>query len=75
VPLSTPSSDFFSNLRMSFFSLHQGCQIILDTMYQNEENCTKYPLNYQMAIKYILNGRCRMQTAIKYTNIFHFKTL
>jgi hypothetical protein len=30
----------------------QGCQIFLDTIYQNGEKYTKLPLNYQMAIKY-----------------------
>jgi hypothetical protein len=29
----------------------QGCQIFLDTIYQNEEKYTKLP-HYQMAIKY-----------------------
>jgi hypothetical protein len=30
----------------------KGCQIFLDTIYQNEVNCTKLPQLYQMAIKY-----------------------
>jgi hypothetical protein len=30
----------------------QGCQIFLDTIYQNWGKCTKLPLNYHMAIKY-----------------------
>jgi hypothetical protein len=29
----------------------QGCQIFLDTIYQNGKKYTKLPLNYQMAIK------------------------
>jgi hypothetical protein len=29
----------------------QGCQIFLDTIYQNGGNYTKLPLNFQMAIK------------------------
>jgi hypothetical protein len=33
-------------------SLVQGCQIFRDTIYQNEEKYTKFPLNYHMAIKY-----------------------
>jgi hypothetical protein len=38
----------------SNFSLEcpvQGCQIFLDTQYQNGGKYTKWPLNYQMAIK------------------------
>jgi hypothetical protein len=31
-----------------------GCQIFLDTTYQNEGKCTKLPLHYQMAIKYTI---------------------
>jgi hypothetical protein len=49
----------------------QGCQILLDTMYQNEGKCTKLPLIYQTAIhtifkrlEYIQNGN---------TNLFHSK--
>jgi hypothetical protein len=35
-----------------FFNLHQGCQILLDTIYQNVEKYTKLPLNYQMVKNY-----------------------
>jgi hypothetical protein len=30
----------------------QGCQIFLDTTYQNEGKYTKLPQHYQMVIKY-----------------------
>jgi hypothetical protein len=33
-------------------SPNQGCQIFLDTIYQNGEKYTKLPQHYQMAIKY-----------------------
>jgi hypothetical protein len=33
-------------------TLDQGCQIFLDTIYQNGEKYTKFPQHYQMAIKY-----------------------
>jgi hypothetical protein len=54
-----------------------GCQIFLDTIYQNGEKYTKLPLNYQMAITYMY------QMAViyskwpqnRYTNLFHSKTL
>jgi hypothetical protein len=31
---------------------NQGCQILLDTIYQSGGKCTKLPLNYHVAIKY-----------------------
>jgi hypothetical protein len=63
----------------------QGCQIFLGTVYvpirekytksvQNGHKNTKWPQKYQMATK-IPNGREVDQTALKYTNIFHCKTL
>jgi hypothetical protein len=42
----TRSGGFF------FAGCVQGCQIFLDTIYQNEGKCTKLPQHYQMAIKY-----------------------
>jgi hypothetical protein len=30
----------------------KGCQIFLDTIYQNGRKCTKLPLNYQITTKY-----------------------
>jgi hypothetical protein len=30
----------------------QGCQIFIDTIYQNGGKCTRLPLNYQMTIKH-----------------------
>jgi hypothetical protein len=49
----------------------QGCQIVLDTMYQSCEKCTKFSQNYQS----IQNGRKMFPTTIDYDNIFHSKTL
>jgi hypothetical protein len=37
--------------RADFTKLNQGCQIFLDTIYQNGGQCPKLTLNYQMAIK------------------------
>jgi hypothetical protein len=56
-------------------SLGQGCQIFLDTIYQNVGKYTKLLQNYQITIKckkcpwHIPNGHK------KYTNIFHSKAL
>jgi hypothetical protein len=33
-----------------FSAIHQGCQILLDTIYQNGGKYTKLPLNYHIAI-------------------------
>jgi hypothetical protein len=51
------------NLRVNFSYIFylQGCQICLDTIYQNEEKYTNLPLNNQLTQKYtkrpgILNG-------------------
>jgi hypothetical protein len=41
----------------------QGCQIFLDTLYQNGENYTKLPQNYQMTLQ------CKKQMAIIYSYI------
>jgi hypothetical protein len=46
----------------------QGCQIFLGPKYQNGEKYTKLPQN-------ISNGRKIDQMVIKYTKIFHSKTL
>jgi hypothetical protein len=53
----------------------QGCQIFLDTIYQNGEKCTKLTQN-------ILNGHkispnvCKIfQMAIKFINIFQYRSL
>jgi hypothetical protein len=51
-----------------------SCQIVFDTIYLNREKDPKLPLNCQMA-KNIPKGRNIIQMAIKYTNIFHLKTL
>jgi hypothetical protein len=56
-------------IEMTSLILNQGCQIFLDTIYQNGGK-----QHYQMAIK-IPNDRKIFQMAIKYTNIFHSKIL
>jgi hypothetical protein len=48
--LFTNFSVFFAQL--FFIKRVQGCQILLDTIYQNEGKYTKLPQHYQMAIKY-----------------------
>jgi hypothetical protein len=57
--------------------LLQGCQIFLDTIYQNGEKCTKLTQQYLMTIKYahISNGRRIFQMTLRYTNIFNSKAL
>jgi hypothetical protein len=52
----------------------QGCQIFLDTMYQNVIKDTKLPQHYQMALN-IPNDRKLFQMTIKYTSIFQSKAL
>jgi hypothetical protein len=52
----------------------QGCQIFLDTIYQNGGKYTKLPLNYQMAIK--IPNICKIfQMGIENTNLFNSKAL
>jgi hypothetical protein len=46
----------------------QGCQIFLVTTYQNGENMTRRPQN-------VPNDHKIYQMDIKFTNIFHYKTL
>jgi hypothetical protein len=59
----------------------RGCQIFLDSAYQNIPNIPKQGKMYPKAIKYprqpqnIPIGRKVDQMAIKQTNIFHCKTL
>jgi hypothetical protein len=54
--------------------MKQGCQFLVDKIYQNGGKYTKLAPNYQMAIKYtkwpnnIPNGHKIYQMAIKYTN-------
>jgi hypothetical protein len=49
----------------------QGCQIYLEQTYQNGKKYTKWPQNLQNIPK-----DCKIDPmAIKYTNIFHCKTL
>jgi hypothetical protein len=52
----------------------QGCKIFLGTKYQNRENIANDHEKYQIAIKYF-NVRKIDQMVIKYTKIFHCKTL
>jgi hypothetical protein len=55
-------------------SPHQGCQIFIGTKHQNRKNTPNYHELFQMSIKY--NKRLKMdQVLIKYTIIFHCKTL
>jgi hypothetical protein len=54
---------------------HEGCQIFLDTIYQNEGKYAKLQQHYQMAITYIPNDEKILQMTIKYTSIFHSKAL
>jgi hypothetical protein len=61
----------FSDMQKKSFcspSLHQGCQIFLETMYQNGEKIIKITTK-------LPNGRNIFQMGIKYTNIFHSKAL
>jgi hypothetical protein len=44
-------------------------------MYQNEGKYTKWPINYQMAIRYIPNGRNIFPMAIENTNFLNSKAL
>jgi hypothetical protein len=53
----------------------QGCQIFLDTTYQNEKNIPKYHKNIPKYHKNIPNVRKIYKMCIKYTNIFACKTL
>jgi hypothetical protein len=39
-------------------ALEQGCQILVDKIYQNGEKHTKLSLNYRMAIKYTTWRKC-----------------
>jgi hypothetical protein len=52
----------------------QGCQIFLDTIYQNGGKHTKLPPNFQIA-KNVLNIRNIFQIAKEYTTFFHSKAL
>jgi hypothetical protein len=53
----------------------KGCQIFLDTVYQNGGKYTKLPLHYLMALKYFPNSCTIMQMTIKCINIFSYKAL
>jgi hypothetical protein len=56
----------------SFFkSRKQGCQIFLDTMYQNEGNYIKLPQHYQNDRKICPMTRKIFQMSIEYTSISH----
>jgi hypothetical protein len=53
-----------------------GCQIFLDTMYQNGEKHTKLPQNMHTTwLQNISNCRKIEPMTIKYTNVFQFKAL
>jgi hypothetical protein len=57
-------------------SAEQGCQTFLGTTYQNLEKISpKRPQKYTKLPKKIRNGSKKDQMAIKFTNIFHCKTL
>jgi hypothetical protein len=55
-------------------TMSRGCQIFLGPKYQNWEKYTKLPQNIPDGHK-ISNGRKIDQMVIKYTKIFHSKTL
>jgi hypothetical protein len=67
---------FWSRAQEAATASHaQVCQICPDTIYQNEEKCTKLPLNYQISIKYSKWTLYIFQMAIEYTDFFHSKAL
>jgi hypothetical protein len=54
-------------------SRENGCQIFLDTIYQNVGECTKLQLNKQNGRNMYQMSVCNIfQMAIKYSNIFPF---
>jgi hypothetical protein len=57
-----------------FTCTRQGCQIFLDTIYQNMGKYTKLPQLYQIALEFTKWPQT-FQIFIKYTNIFHSKAL
>jgi hypothetical protein len=61
-------------LRIPNCSLYQGCQIFLAKTYQKRENIPNYYKIYQKR-KILPDGNQIDQMVIKYTNIFHCKTL
>jgi hypothetical protein len=54
---------------------YQDCQIFLAPKYQNGEKYTKLPQNVPNDHKMFPKGRKIDQMVIKYTKIFHSKTL
>jgi hypothetical protein len=62
--------------RSKTLAIVQGCQIFLDTIYQNSGKSTKLPQHYRMTIHKIYQMAVKtFQMTIKHTNIFHSKTL
>jgi hypothetical protein len=55
--------------------VHQGCQIFLGTKYPNGGKYTKWPQNIPNGHKIFPMAAKIDQTIIKYSKIFHYKTL